>query len=135
MTLAAIFLRNIIHAHTHPPRPQRNQERRIMRVTIHNDFIQRRWVFLVTDDQGRALHANGETTSATEITPGDKYPIFMAIDAGGNFMQCLADALANAGFVADQTDTRRELSATKAHLEDMRNMALPAFMALLGNKP
>ena len=48
-------------------------------------------------------------------------------DEGMQILTSFANALAAMGVIADQTDTRRELSATKAHLADMRTMALKGF--------
>lgn len=98
-----------------------------MNVQIHNDFMTRSWVFIMTDDRGGVFSITKDGMVRTQAEQYQMQEPGLRIPAGDNTMQAIADALANAGFVADQTDTRRELSAVRDHLKDMRHMVLSTF--------
>jgi hypothetical protein len=102
-----------------------------MKVEIHNDFLTRSWVFIITDDHGGVYFVTKDGMVREQHEQFHRVEPGLRIPAGDNTMQALADALANAGFVASQTDTRRELSAVKDHLKDMQEIAKGAVKMML----
>lgn len=106
-------------------------ECRVFRDFIHNQIVVLAWEGI--GGRGRAYTMQNGNLTCQDVEPGCIMPPLLVLEGrnGKAFLQTLVNAIAEEGIVAEQIDTMRELTATKNHLADMRDMATRAFNKLL----
>lgn len=101
---------------------------------IFRDYLHSRIDIMAWTERGCLIAGADGIVTFKELEDGDPGTPFMSFrDRGTESLQALADALAEFGVMPKTSDNAKELSATRAHLEDMRRMANRAFDMLTCN--
>jgi len=102
---------------------------------IYRDYMHNAIAVIAWHEKGYLTLGAGGGLVFQEAQPGEEYqPLLSLTGNATQSLQSLADALAKFGIMPSAGDNAKELQATKAHLEDMRGMALKAFEKMINKE-
>ncbi len=101
---------------------------RYVKFQIFRDYLHGRVDIMAYTETGCLVSGSDGVITHKNLEAGEAGTPFMSFDRRSTeCLQSLADALAEFGVMPKTGDNAKELSATRAHLEDMRRMANRAF--------